>query len=286
MAGPGDSPTKSPPRSGPVQAAIEAATFVWGPRPPEGFTSLEARQDYLDRLLRQLTFARKLCVAGAIVSGAIAVYLLLFLSVGIPPEAATDAALRRQILQTVVGELRVPVVLLGISLGLLALRAGLSTREVRQQLNDLEVDRDVEKKQDPWERAYRLFKAHQYELRRYYDLALRHSRVMLIVGLLCLAFGIAVIIVAIVYVAGSSGGLEAKEVTVGVLGAIGGFLAQYVAAIYLKMYAATSQALNDFHNRLVSTHHVHIADVIASKVEEEKDRDAAWAAVAQELAKQ
>ena len=60
-----------------------------------------------------------------------------------------------------------------------------------------------------------------------------------------------------------------------------------VGAPFLKMYAGTSQMLNEFHGRLVLTHHLHFANYLASKVtDQNKLPDQTFKAMAEELSKQ
>lgn len=136
-------------------------------------------------------------------------------------------------------------------------------------------------------RALKLFKSHEFELQRYYSTTLRHSRIVLWVGILCVFLGFIIIGGAawLVFRSPASGG-NVTEIVVGVLGAIGGILANYVAAIYLQMHAATSRALSDFHGRLVITNHVYLGNYIASLVEDRALREKTLAAMAEELAKQ
>ncbi|MEH8104590.1 hypothetical protein, partial [Aeromonas veronii] len=73
--------------------------------------------------------------------------------------------------------------------------------------------------------------------------------------------------------------LDAKIIT-GVLGSIGTFLTSYVAAIFLKMHSSATQHLGGVHSRLVDTHQILLASVVASRIENEELREKTMAQLA------
>jgi MFS family permease len=161
-----------------------------------------------------------------------------------------------------------------------------SGEEILEEIRDLELEKQFQDAAgDREERAYRLFKRHERELRKYYNLTLRQSRWMMTVGIVCVALGVVVVAVAGYLVVTKTGGDKWMTSAVAALGAMGGILTNYVAGTYLKMHAATAQAVNDFHNRLVSTHHLHVANYLVSKIETPAAREAALDKIVAELAK-
>lgn len=170
-----------------------------------------------------------------------------------------------------------------------------STGEADESIRKLEIEIEIADDREAERDAYRLFQLHQIELNRYYKHTLRNSRALMAAGLLCLAVGLGIVGGTTWWVARAvpqaGGGAQAAAADwritalVALLGAVGGILANYVAALYLKMHAAAAQALNDFHNRLVSTHHLHVANFLAAKIEDESTREAAFKAMAEEIAK-
>ena len=167
----------------------------------------------------------------------------------------------------------------------------MSPTEASQRIQELKLELEIADTDPSPERAYQLFRHHQMEIRRYYNLALRHSRVMLLAGLFCVLIGLGAVVGAgLVFVQAWDKVSELDkfgQTMVAVLGAVGGILSNYVAAIYLKMYAATSETLNEFHGRLVLTHHLHFANYLASKVTNQNELpDQTFKAMAEELSKQ
>src|SRR5439155_5698562 len=75
----------------------------------------------------------------------------------------------------------------------------------------------------PEQRAEKLFKHHQYELQKYYDQTLRHSKWIFVVGVFCIFVGFATIAATFWLVVSLKGDKAFPEkVLVSVLGAVGG----------------------------------------------------------------
>lgn len=115
-------------------------------------------------------------------------------------------------------------------------------------------------------RAERRFRHHEYELKRYYDQTLNQSSKIFYVGVFSIISGIILIFIFsfwITYV-------DNNQIILGFLGAIGSILSNYIAVIYGRMYKDTIKSLNQFHNRLVTTHHLHYGALLSSQI---KDTD-------------
>jgi hypothetical protein len=56
------------------------------------------------------------------------------------------------------------------------------------------------------------------------------------------------------------------------IGAVGAILTNFVAAIYLRMNAATSENLAAFHSRLVETHELMLGNLLASRIDNDGQR--------------
>jgi hypothetical protein len=135
------------------------------------------------------------------------------------------------------------------------------------------------------QRAEKLFKLHQYELEKYYDQTLRQSARIFAVGIISIFAGFAVIGLTFYLVgfrfehAAASG-----KIIVSTLGAAGALLANFVGAIYVKMFSDTLASLTEFHNRLVLTHHLHFGNFLSAKIGDESLRNETLATMASALA--
>lgn len=158
--------------------------------------------------------------------------------------------------------------------------------ELQIQIKDLENELDLLRVTvSPAEqRAEKLFKSHQYELKKYYDQTLRHSSVIFIVGIGCILIGFALVGWALskVWSSDQSSDTTAK-IVVASLGAVGGILANFIAIIYLRMYSETIKALTEFHNRLVGTHHLHYGNFLTAKIENADLREKTLNKIAESL---
>jgi hypothetical protein len=115
-------------------------------------------------------------------------------------------------------------------------------------------------------RAEYLFRGHGTELEKYYVQARRQAAQIFWVGVLTILGGFAVVIVALATLLGTTELPTEDKVIAAVLGGAGGILANFVAVIFLKMYADTIQSMADLHFRLVSTHHLLLSGFLSAKI--------------------
>jgi hypothetical protein len=141
----------------------------------------------------------------------------------------------------------------------------------------------------PEQRAEKLFKHHQYELQKYYDQTLRHSKWIFIVGLICIFIGFVVIGATFYFVIASDASGEPRQIQekilIAVLGTAGSVLANFIAVIYIRMFSEILKSVADFHNRLVGTHNLYFANFIATKVTDAAKRDDNFSEIAKNLSK-
>jgi hypothetical protein len=134
------------------------------------------------------------------------------------------------------------------------------------------------------QRAQKLFRLHQIDLKRYYDQTLNQSAWIFYVGVGCIFVGIMVIAVTIYLVSANRFTTTVEEkVFVAALGAIGAVLVNFVAVVYMRMFSGVMQSLTHFHNRLVATHHLIFGNFLAAKIENRELREETLAKVAEAL---
>lgn len=121
-------------------------------------------------------------------------------------------------------------------------------------------------------RAADLFFKHQAELKQYYDQTLRQNRQSFIVGLFCIAFGLAAIIAVATLLLNAADSNTAAKLVAGGLGILSVLLTGFVARIYLRVYEGSAEALGSFHERLVNTNDYHFASLVISMIEPKRRR--------------
>jgi hypothetical protein len=137
-----------------------------------------------------------------------------------------------------------------------------------------------------WEiRAEKTLIQNDRRLRRYYDQNLAENDKLYYLGTLCILLGIVILCVSLFAIYKSDKRPLDSKIIIAVLGAIGSLLTNYVAAIYLKMHADASRNLGTFHGRLVDTHQVLLANMIASRIDDDSKRWATYANVAENIVK-
>ena len=139
---------------------------------------------------------------------------------------------------------------------------------VRAEIREIEAQLDLRGllSDDKDQRAaYKLFQVNNLELHRYYDQALRQRALVFLLGVGCIVAGFAAVGGALFAVT-REGANSTERITIAVLGAIGGILANFVAAIFLRMFGDIVKSMTVFHNRLVVTHHAHFGNLIAARI--------------------
>jgi ABC-type multidrug transport system fused ATPase/permease subunit len=151
-------------------------------------------------------------------------------------------------------------------------------RRVKEELQEIRFEEELLRSGASAEesRAEELLRMHQYQLRRYYDLNLTQNSWIFAVGILCILLGVAVIATTFLIIVHSSGPWQIKAI-VGLVGAIGSLMTNYIAAVYLRMNSAITGSLTTFHLTLASTHQLFLANLLVSRIAEPEER---WKALA------
>lgn len=121
------------------------------------------------------------------------------------------------------------------------------------------------------ERAERLFKSHEIDLKRYYDLALKQNNSIFLTGIFCLILGFVIIgitIYEIRYFKVTRVHSFNHEVLISIIGCVSSIMTNFIAVVYLKMYSDTLTSFTSFHQKLVSTNHLHFANFLSSKIDD------------------
>lgn len=122
-------------------------------------------------------------------------------------------------------------------------------------------------------RAENLIRVNEFELRRYYDINSGQAGRIFWVGVSCIAAGF-LIVAATLWVLLWRDVPEKAIWPAAIVGTICALLPNFVGAIYMKLHGETASALTTFHGRLVDSHRLFLANLIASRLENSQDRDA------------
>lgn len=155
----------------------------------------------------------------------------------------------------------------------MALMTRMRVRQLGEEIQDLDFEIDLREFLPSAQegRAEKMLHISNAQLRRYYDLNLSQNTWIFALGAFCIALGVAVIGVTFYLLLRVADEPRTKIITAAV-GAIGSLLVNFVAAIYLKMHADATSSLTAFHSRLVETHQTLLANLLASRIEDESKR--------------
>jgi flagellar biogenesis protein FliO len=162
-------------------------------------------------------------------------------------------------------------------------------RGKQQRVQELDFQIDLQRSGSESERrAEKTVRLHEIQLQNYYQQNLGENRKIFWVGVSCLFLGVLIIALTIWVVYNFQGDLPddtQSKIIISILGAIGSILTNYIAVIFLKMHAVAANNLGRFHSRLVETHQVLFANLVASRIEDKNIRWDTLSGVALNLSK-
>lgn len=149
---------------------------------------------------------------------------------------------------------------------------------VKEQIQSIEFEDDLFRFASPARenRAEKLLRIQEFQVRRYYDLNLNQNTWAFGVGVLCILIGAGIVILTLYILRVAT----EQSLIVGVIGAIGAILSNFVAAIFLRMYSAVNDNLKSFHTRLAATHELFISYLLLSRIEKDPKREDALVTLA------
>lgn len=147
-------------------------------------------------------------------------------------------------------------------------------RDIEQELREIEFEIDLQQfeRTQIETKAEKTLRLNDAQLQRYYSLNLSQNTWVFVVGIGCILLGISLVGATLYIVINYAENLDSKIITAA-LGGVGTILTSYVAAIFLKMHASATQHLGGFHSRLVDTHRILLASVVASRISDEIIRE-------------
>lgn len=219
------------------------------------------KKDYLDHRVVELR-ARRKKVQGTF-------YIAVFLSstlIVIAPVFVWTSGMNPRFVPLILAYIIIP-------LGMLPLLRG-RLRDIEQEIKEIEFEIDLQQfeRTQIETKAEKTLRLNDAQLQRYYSMNLSQNSWVFIVGIGCMLLGISLVGLTLYLVINLTQSLDSK-IIVASLGAVGTLLTSYVAAIFLKMHAAATQHLGGFHSRLVDTHQILLASVVASRISDDQLRE-------------
>ncbi|TXK63273.1 hypothetical protein FVD40_02725 [Bacillus subtilis] len=164
------------------------------------------------------------------------------------------------------------VLLMGITF--IAMPHVIPNQRLATMIYNIEREIDLLQSEDSLQnRSETLFKQHDLQLKRYYDLNLRQNSFVFWVGISCIALGFLFIAITLYLISGNILDGTQNKIIVAATGALAGILSNFIAAIYLRMHTNSINSLTEFHNRIVNTHHFYFSNYLISQIKDEQKRE-------------
>ena len=210
--------------------------------------------------------------------GAACVGILVAYGVYLYLDSTTPMANKRLLIGMVAVGLFGLISFLSYHLASVNLKVELSQKEEYE--NDLDL---LNISNTSWEtKAIKLFKYHQFEVKKYYDLTLQQSSWIFRAGIVIIIIGFGFVAYTL-YAIAHCGKDDDQRAVIGIVGSLATFMANFIGVIYLRMYTETVKSLTVFHNKLVTTHHLHFANYLNSKINDEDLRNKSLAEITKKI---
>lgn len=122
------------------------------------------------------------------------------------------------------------------------------------------------------------------QLQRYSDQALRQRAYIFGAGVFFMLAGLGAVGAAFRLLYSREQLNVSEKIVIAALGTVSGVLANFVAVLFLRMFSETIRSMVGFHNRLVVTHQMHFANVLAASISNLDLRDETLAKMALSVA--
>jgi len=151
-------------------------------------------------------------------------------------------------------------------------------RSYEEQLRQAEDEFDLLEiaEGDNVKRSEKLFRNHQKELKRYYDINLGHYRWIFPVGVMTVILGSAIVGSTIWLFRGAI----KDSIAPILIGAVSGVLVDFIGAVLIHMYTETVKSSIAFHSQLMKSNHALFANMLAFKIEDPVKHDETFAELA------
>ncbi len=169
----------------------------------------------------------------------------------------------------------IPAMIIG-SIGGMSLAISQRPEFIRNELARLddEIDFVSISTQSYEQKAQKLLRIQQNELTRYYGLIFQQGKGIFWTGVVSLFLGFVLIAGVVIYIGydmqnPSAGNIDLYEkLVVGVVGAVGAILTNYIGVIYLKMFSEIVQSVNKSVEALNVSNSLYFSNVLASTIQE------------------
>ena len=158
---------------------------------------------------------------------------------------------------------------------IILIESSLRIRKYKDQIRQADDELDLKEvaEGDNKIRSEKLFRNHQRELKRYYDINLGHYRWMFPAGIMTILFGTGIVGATIWVFRNSS-------IAPLLIGAVSGVLVDFIGAVLIHMYTETVKSSIAFHSQLMKSNHALFANMLAFKIGDTTKHDETFAELA------
>jgi hypothetical protein len=127
--------------------------------------------------------------------------------------------------------------------------------------------------------AKKQFQRHQKEVKRYYDINLKHLKYLFPIGVGIILLGVTIIIISVILFINEKNGIQM------LIGSVSGILIDFIGVIFIQMYTETVKMSLKFHDKLINSNNILFVNILITKIKNQDLQDKTLSEVAKIISK-
>ena len=127
--------------------------------------------------------------------------------------------------------------------------------------------------------AKKQFQKDQKEVKRYYDINLKHLKYLFPIGAGIILLGVTIIIISVILFINEKNGIQM------LIGSVSGILIDFIGVIFIRMYTETVKMSLKFHDKLINSNNILFVNILITKIKNQDLQDKTLSEVAKIISK-
>lgn len=127
--------------------------------------------------------------------------------------------------------------------------------------------------------AKKQFQKDKKEVKRYYDINLKHLKYLFPIGVGIILLGVTIIIISVILFINEKNGIQM------LIGSVSGILIDFIGVIFIRMYTETVKMSLKFHDKLINSNNILFVNILITKIKNQDLQDKTLSEVAKIISK-
>lgn len=127
--------------------------------------------------------------------------------------------------------------------------------------------------------AKKQFQKDKKEVKRYYDINLKHLKYLFPIGVGIILLGVTIIIISVILFINEKNGIQM------LIGSVSGILIDFIGVIFIRIYTETVKMSLKFHDKLINSNNILFVNILITKIKNQDLQDKTLSEVAKIISK-